>query len=514
MNHNFTHEHFDLLRRWGGHHFDGNPLKVEARATLGSAWDATEAWAAALQKRLFPLGRPKIRKAPINQGQAFTPYTWAKIYPSPSSPKALAYTVGIDEDGFVVKIDTVGGTITRSAYLALRGPDNANSPFGAVLPAGDGLKLSFEQLVEWSAEAIGRFRMGYAEVLERIGLKVPKMSLITEEAKSRQAFADWRRALLEGAVRKGSLFWLLEGGIIIRPTRSAGSPDVDGMDLGIDPTGRRWAVQINDPRIPGDHNSGSAIGVDADGRRFLLRQGLLRPHEPGGHTISGEEFVSRTGLAPVPVEAEDLAARRRWFAVCSLDAESEEMRLATSRFVDRCAAARASADAGEAPLRADRPDLFAAGETGGSYRLPARPATEERIVHRHHGTVWLALAEILAQENIDVRKGRDPLGYEVDAEIDSGRTPPLLVEIKTGISAGEIHGGVGQLHLYPKLIPRLAEYERALLLPRLPAPEVRKAVQACGVAIHTFELVERKGEVPEVTFAQDFLDRCGVPNAG
>lgn len=514
MDQGFKREHFDLLRKWGGHHFDAtDPRKNDAYARLSDAYRATEAWASALQARLFPLGRMVIRKAPINQGQAFSPYTWAKIYPSPSSPKQLAFTVGIDADGYTVKIDTVGKTVARSAYVALRGPQNRGAPFSAILTPASGLKLSREELVEWSVDAIRNFRMGYEEVLERIGLEIPKLTLVTDEASSRQGFETWRRSLLDGAARKGSLFWLLEGGIVLRPSKSGRTADDDRMELGVDPTGRSWAVQINEPRIAGDHNSLSAVGVDVAGERILLRQGFLRPNEPGGHTISGPEFVSRTGLHPVRVEAQGLAARRQWFRVCSLDAGPEEMRRATSRFVDSCAAARSAADAGEAPIDVISADDFAAGETGGTYKVRARAAEEERTVVRRQGTVWLALAALLGEAGIRFRKGRHPLGFEVDAEIDGGSTPPLLVEIKTGISAGEIHAGVGQLHLYPRLIPRLAGYERALLLPGLPAPQVRAAVEACGIAIHTFSLDERDGDIASIVFSPEFLSRCGLDAA-
>jgi hypothetical protein len=97
----------------------------------------------------------------------------------------------------------------------------------------------------------------------------------------------------------------------------------------------------------------------------------------------------------------------------------------------------------------------------------------------------------------------------VDAEIDGGDVEPLLVEIKSSFSAGDIHSGLGQLHLYPRLIPRLAGYERALLLPGMPAPQVRSAIEGCGIAIHTYDLQE-SGEDVTVTFASDFLVRCGI----
>ena len=98
-----------------------------------SAYRVTEAWADKVLVQLYPMGRVEIRKRPTSQGNKFTGYTWAKIYPSSDAPKQLAYTVGLDaEHGFVVKIDTVGvddSSSTRSAYLALRGAFDNTSPF-------------------------------------------------------------------------------------------------------------------------------------------------------------------------------------------------------------------------------------------------------------------------------------------------------------------------------------------------------------------------------------------------
>lgn len=516
MDTGFELEHFELLSRWGSHHYDGENLgKVRARSRLKEAWRATQVWADALQQRLFPSGRVVMRNAPINQGQAFTPYTWAKIYPAKPSPEALAYTVGIDAEAFVIKIDTVGNTGTRSAYLTLRGPDNSDSPFGAVLPFRDGLKLSFEQLIDWSVEAIAGFAFTYEEVMLRIGLGKPTMTLVSDEAESRALFSAWRRTMLAGAAGKGRLFWLPEGAIVFRLTRSGRTADEDRVKLGLDPQGRNWAVQINEPRVPGDHKSLSAIGESPGGGRFLLRQGFLRPNERGGHTISGEEFVARTGLTPITVQAEGQAALRQWFVVCDLDSDPGKMRLATSRFVDLCAAARTSADAGEIPDQANQDqsdendDRFAGPEVGGTYERSAREAEAERTIVRKQGIVWLKLAEILSEAGIGIRKGRTEQGYEVDAEVYDGPSPPLLIEIKTSLSSSDIHGGVGQLHLYPKLIPRLATYEKILLLPALPSANIRAAVEACEIAIHTFSF-EKADDLFAVRFSTEFLARCGI----
>lgn len=171
----FTSDHFKLLNKWRGQKRDEtNPEQNRAYEELKRAYEVTEAWANAIKDALFPQGRVEIRKRPTNQGNYFAGYNWAKIYPSADAPKELAYTVGIGaEDGFVVKIDTVGLDDTdpiRKAYVALRGPYDNTSPFVAQLPASQGLEMSAEQLATWSVQAIRGFKLRYDEVVAKLNL--------------------------------------------------------------------------------------------------------------------------------------------------------------------------------------------------------------------------------------------------------------------------------------------------------------------------------------------------------
>lgn len=171
----FTSDYFKLLNKWKGQKRDeSNPEQNRAYEDLKKAYEVTEAWADKVKAELFPVGRVEIRKRPTNQGNNFASYNWAKIYPSSEAPKELAYTVGIGaDDGFVVKIDTVGLDeldATRKAYLALRGAYNNTSPFIATLPASDGLGKSLDQLVAWSVEAIRNFKLRYDEVVVKLNL--------------------------------------------------------------------------------------------------------------------------------------------------------------------------------------------------------------------------------------------------------------------------------------------------------------------------------------------------------
>lgn len=171
----FTSDHFKLLNRWKGQRRDeSNPEQNRAYEDLKKAYEVTEAWAEKVKAELFPVGRVEIRKRPTNQGNNFAHYNWARIYPSPEAPNELAYTVGIAaDDGFVVKIDTVGlddSKATRQAYLSLRGPYDTTAPFVAKLAAADGLGMSLDQLVAWSVAAIRNFKLRYDEVVTRLNL--------------------------------------------------------------------------------------------------------------------------------------------------------------------------------------------------------------------------------------------------------------------------------------------------------------------------------------------------------
>ena len=174
----FTSDHFKLLNKWKKQKRDeSSPEQNRAYEELKKAYEVTEAWAHKLKAALFPMGRVEVRKRPTNQGNNFAPYNWAKIYPSSDSPKELAYTVGIDsENGFVVKIDTVGMhdfDATRRAYMALRGSFDNASPIVRMLPADEGLSKSLDQLVEWSADAIRSFGSRYEEVAAKLNLGLP-----------------------------------------------------------------------------------------------------------------------------------------------------------------------------------------------------------------------------------------------------------------------------------------------------------------------------------------------------
>lgn len=174
MTNYFTTDYFKLLKKWKGQkRDDSNPEQNRAYKQLVDAYKVTDAWAKEVQAKIFPAGLVEIRKRPTNQGNNFAAYNWAKIYPYSGAPKQLAYTVGIDaDDGFVVKIDTVGledNDPVRRAYFKLRGACE-EGVIVAKLPADKGLRLDFTALVEWSVEAIEKFKFSYDDVANQLEL--------------------------------------------------------------------------------------------------------------------------------------------------------------------------------------------------------------------------------------------------------------------------------------------------------------------------------------------------------
>jgi hypothetical protein len=192
--------------------------------------------------------------------------------------------------------------------------------------------------------------------------------------------------------------------------------------------------------------------------------------------------------------------------VTALDgADARAIRAATGDFVDRCWTARTwNSQAAEDQKRLDR--LFGNPETGG-WSLVTPDPTPRRVL-RAQGEVWQELQRQLSAQGIEMRKPRHARRYEVDAEILAS-SGPLLLEIKTGTTPTDVYGGVGQLALYPLLLPDLARHRRVLLLPGSPKPDLVEALKGCNVELHSFAL-QRRGRRVEVNFSAQFLRLCGV----
>ncbi|PTO82877.1 McrB family protein [Vibrio splendidus] len=177
----FTQKHIELLAKWQGQKSDkDNPEQKSDSQQLKQAYDIVARWAEAVQQKLFPEGRVKIRRSPVNQGGNFFPYLWAKIYPTLESPESLAYTVHISADEFAVKIDTINApTSLVKVYSNLRG-DYANSSIVSCLNHNDALAMDFEELVEWTNNSITNFGYTYDDVVRKLNLLDAETNIVKE----------------------------------------------------------------------------------------------------------------------------------------------------------------------------------------------------------------------------------------------------------------------------------------------------------------------------------------------
>lgn len=505
MDHGFRSVHFQLLANFGGQPRDKNELENnQAYEVLKDAFNATARWAERLQKLHFPAGYWKILRRPTFQSNNFKRYTWAQIYPTRTSPKELAFTVGIDAVGeFCVKIDTVhvDGEL-RKRYEKARGPSYQTSAFASIISPATGLAMTLEQLVEWSADQIAQFGMDYFQVASQLGLISPSLKLVSDTQLSKDSFEQWVARLVEGSEQQGSVRWLFTEGIFYNQHNSDGAQI--GVELGLDPSGRTWAVQINEPAITGGFNSPSAIAVDEAGARYLLRQGRLHANARRATLVHGDDFARMTGLRPVTVDGVP-GEKRDWYVVAALDEPAQAIRRRTALFVERCWAV--FVPRGATGISFPFNPSASKAEIGGSYSIPAKDPLDEKLVLRRHGEVWLALTSILSARNIEYWKGMVS-GFEIDLEIKIPGNP-LLIEIKTSVTTSDIYTALGQLQIYRRLFPHLVDHHPVLLIPDGLRADLVEAIEGCGVSVHTYSLEYIEGNV-SIDFSSSLQALCSL----
>lgn len=332
-------------------------------------------------------------------------------------------------------------------------------------------------------------------------------NLLTNPAEINAAFSIWRTALMEDGEWRGDGWWLPEQRIVVGNRNDRTTPEFgEFVVLGTDPTGENVTVQLNEPQQYGNENPLSGVVRDGSGRLYLVRQGVLHRNAQSDR-VDGALFAERTRLAPIPVLIGAANAKRSWFIVTPLDVPGPEIRRNIAAFVDLCSLARGAAEARQAVEDDERLDeLLGKDEVGGE--LTGDPTVARHRRRRIQGEVWLALQFLLKADGRDLRKPRHARGYEVDGEVVT-TTGRLLLEIKTGTTAADVYGGVGQLLLYPQLLPRLQGHRRVLLLPGRPTKPLVDALGACGVELHRYDLAIT-GKKVEVGFSKRLLKLCEI----
>lgn len=325
-----------------------------------------------------------------------------------------------------------------------------------------------------------------------------RLQLLTDLGQIREAFSIWRNAMEQHGQRRGSIWWLPEGKMYFR---------IKGSDfkLGLDPTGENWTVELNEPG-QGTENPLSGLARSSTGRPYLLRQGILHKNAQSLR-IESDEFEDRTGLKRADVTISGEPARRSWFIVTALDIPAAEICQNTAAFVDRCGLAR-NRDVAVVAKRDDErlTELFGKPEQGG--QIIGYPTINLNQRRRIHGEVWQKLNALLVEDGRCLDKPKHARGYEVDGEIETA-TEKLLIEIKTDNAAADVYTGIGQLIVYPKLLPRLSGHRRVLLLPGSPSGALIEAIRDCGVELHSYNL-NLDGEDVHVSFSARFLRLCNL----
>ena len=330
-----------------------------------------------------------------------------------------------------------------------------------------------------------------------------KLTIANEAKVVRSAYLDWYRVLRTGSKQEDT--YMRVGGTDVCFRRIARHRHKVHLDFWLG-SSHAAAVQLNQPGVAGTENPGTTIAVGSRGRRYLVRQGDLYKNSASAR-IAGVKFTESTGSEPVMMLRGLSPARKQWHVVARLDGRSDASILAdTSEFVRRCWNARTfGAKAAEDQKRLAA--LFGKPERGGWYDLD--PALVSKRVVKVQGYVSECLEVLLAQHDIELRKPRHAANYEVDGTVD-GPGGRILIEIKTGVSAADVYAGVGQLTIYPIILPDLADHRRVLLLPGRPGADLTQALANCRVELHSYELT-RRGKSASARFGVSLLRLCGIP---
>lgn len=325
----------------------------------------------------------------------------------------------------------------------------------------------------WSADSMKAFlTFGDAVDVQRLQMKIV-------ESGWQEYFMLWQSTLRSGENIGKDKYYFPSEDVRVQIVESKDG-SIPKTRFGIGRSGRDWVVEINPPKDAGSEDRLGTIAIDGDGRRWLLRQGVLHRNRLSARI--DKEFLNLTGLAPVEVKG----AKRTWYPVELLDRLSLGLPVGTLEFVKRCALARSPGEA----MQVTDAIKFGAAEIAGSY-LQKAVYRAEREVLRRQGYVWQALKEIADRNNADLAKPCHAAGYEVDCFLKNA-TARFLIEIKTNTFASDIYEGVGQLHLYDHLIKGVKAATKVLLLPNAPRPEIVQAVLATGIALLFYEFIYEK----------------------
>ena len=326
------------------------------------------------------------------------------------------------------------------------------------------------------------------------------MELLSDQSESNRQFRLWVKAMVKGSTEVAN-GWVIEGeGVAFNNYGHGAHGKVENqIMLGVDPSTRSGVVKIVQPDVlQRDLGKLTAIGRDRRGKHVLLRQGSLQKN--GMSRRVQEDFAHLTGLRPVDVTVAGERSERTWFAVADLSTSGKTIVKQTAAFANACASARSKAGGGAEA----KPELagyrLGLDEKGRVKKVTVTGGTKEVV--ELQGYVWASLKKLVGKTLTKPSKG----GYVVDGMIETAR---LLIEIKTGVSAQDVYGAVGQLHLYPSLVDLPPDLDKVLLVPDSPLmrPQMAAALASRDIGVFFYN-VDDSGKRPKITFAMQFLDLC------
>jgi hypothetical protein len=314
-----------------------------------------------------------------------------------------------------------------------------------------------------------------------------RVTLLTDEKAIASTFGIWLQKVTKGAVRRSPNIWWLPG-----VSLSVRGSALRGSSLSREERRAARSCELNPCGGGGGEDRLSGIGRDQAGRLWLMRQGRLKPHGREHREVTEKEFRLATGLAPVPVLPAKGTSGRDWYPVCRIDAQPAEVIAATTLFVARCDLARAykSGDV-FGPQLAREKAVLAGDEIMGFLKRKARPSAAETRILKKHAEVWNALRDALKRRKLRFEKPRPAPGYEVDGVIRLKE--PVLVEIKTAVTAADVYEAVGQLTLYRHLLWPHAAHRQLLVVPDAPSAPLAAALKDLNFHVCRYRRATAKG---------------------
>ena len=389
--------------------------------------------------------------------------------------------------------DTFDPYVDRPARVGWRAPDHSVPPPMAII------QTILQAWGDRPDEALKVAVLAIRDGSHSSPLEIAPLVLLTSSAELEKAWDQWVKTIIADAEPAGERRWW-HAGLKLHVKLEVQAGRTQSVALSRHEGADRWTVELKPLSRPGNANLLSAIGRDEAGGLWLLRQGWLHPHTRSAPHIKDDLFRIGTGLTPTAVTVGSGPTDRKWYRVCSLEGPAANVLAATTLFVARCDLARRQHDAqppSDDELR-ELQSLLAADETMGFLLRQARPAEGQRLIWKKHAEVFSALKACLGGVGLRLDKIRPAPGYEVDGVIPLDE--PILVEIKTAISAADIYTAVGQLILYRRLMCPKDSHRLVLVLPKRPSVPLRRVLEELEFSICVYTRTETEGDVAKVSF--------------